>query len=162
MSKVLRRIPKVFKNAWNRPDKNLKYLDASIDVGRPFFGGYIEDTEDGDDDGDDDSDTWSISTVSTNATMDNNPGTGRIIDICIYQFLGRKIERFANRISISLLSPAEIFRSLEYVRSSVGTPVDPRTLSWAIDRLNCFPQHCLPCEPGACLAGLKSLVRQSQ
>lgn len=161
MSKVLRRIPKLFKNAWNRPDKNLKYLEASnFDDGRPFFGGYIEDTEH--EDGDDDGDTWSISTVSTNATMDNNPGTGRIIDVCIYQFLGRKIERFATRISISLLSPAEIFRSLAYVRSNVGVPAIPHNLSWAIDRISCFPQHSLPCEPGACLAGLKSLVRQSQ
>lgn len=159
MSKVLRRIPKVFKNAWNRPDKNLKYLESSsFDDGRPFFGGYIEDTEY--EDGDDDGDTWSISTVSTNATMDNNPGTGRIIDICIYQFLGRKIERFANRISISLLSPAEIYRSLRHVSRVVGVPFEPRTLSWAIDRITCWPLVCL--HPGACVAGLKSLVRQSQ
>lgn len=158
MSKVLRRIPKVFKKGWNRPDKNLKYLDASFDDGRPFFGGYIENTEYGD--VDDDGDTWSISTVSTNATMDNNPGTGRIIDICIYQFLGRKIERFANRISISLLSPAEIYRSLRYVARLIGVPGEPRTLSWAIDRISCWPLDDI--HPGACLAGLKSLVRQSQ
>lgn len=36
---------------------------------------------------------------STNWTCDNNPGPGRIIDKYVYQFLGRKVERFLARVS---------------------------------------------------------------
>ena len=65
---------------------------------------YIED-EDG---------TSSISSCSTNATMDNIPGTGRTIDMCFYQPVGRAIEKFALKIAIRLdichPSPAQILR----------------------------------------------------
>ena len=63
---------------------------------------YIED-EDG---------TSSISSCSTNATMDNIPGTGRTIDMCFYQPVGRAIEKSALKIAIRLNichpSPAQI------------------------------------------------------
>ena len=45
----------------------------------------------------DEDDTSSISSCSTNATMDNIPGTGRTIDMCFYQPVGRAIERIALR-----------------------------------------------------------------
>ena len=65
---------------------------------------YIED-EDG---------TSSISSCSTNATMDNIPGTGRTLDMCFYQPVGRAIEKFALKIAIRLNiyhpSPAQILR----------------------------------------------------
>lgn len=64
-------------------------------------------------DGDHRNDTSSISSVSTNATMDNIPGTGRIIDTYLYQFFGRMLERFIFRISMANLPPDRI---LEFLR----------------------------------------------
>ena len=65
---------------------------------------YIEDVDD----------TSSISSFSTNATMDNIPGTGRTIDMRFYQPVGRAIEKFALKIAIRLNichpSPAQILR----------------------------------------------------
>ena len=62
----------------------------------------------------DEDDASSISSFSTNATMDNIPGTGRTIDMCFYQPVGRAIEKFALKIAIRLNichpSPAEILR----------------------------------------------------
>ena len=40
----------------------------------------------------DEDDTSSISSFSTNATMDNIPGTGRTLDMHFYQPVGRAIE----------------------------------------------------------------------
>ena len=64
----------------------------------------------------DEDDTSSISSLSTNATMDNIPGTGRIIDMCFYQPVGRAIEKFALKIAMRLNichpSPAQIVRFL--------------------------------------------------
>ena len=60
--------------------------------------------------------TESISSISTNATMDNIPGTGRTIDMHFYQPVGRVIERFAlnigMRLNICHPSPAQILRFL--------------------------------------------------
>ena len=60
----------------------------------------------------DEDDTSSISSFSTNATMDNIPGTGRTIDMRFYQPVGRAIEKFALKIAIRLNichpSPAQI------------------------------------------------------
>ena len=65
---------------------------------------YIEDEDDA---------SW-ISSCSTNATMDNIPGTGRTIDMCFYQPVGRAIEKFAlkivMRLNICHFSPAQILR----------------------------------------------------
>ena len=59
-------------------------------------------------------DTSSISSCSTNATMDNIPGTGRTLDMCFYQPVGRAIEKFALKIAIRLNichpSPTQILR----------------------------------------------------
>ena len=67
---------------------------------------YIEDVND----------TSHISSFSTNATMDNIPGTGRTIDMCFYQPVGRAIEKFALKVAIRLNvchpSPAQILRFL--------------------------------------------------
>ena len=60
----------------------------------------------------DEDDASSISSCSTNATMDNIPGTGRTLDMCFYQPVGRAIEKFALKIAIRLNichpSPAQI------------------------------------------------------
>ena len=62
----------------------------------------------------DEDDTSSISSFSTNGTMDNIPGTGRTLDMHFYQPVGRAIEKFALKIAIRLNichpSPAQILR----------------------------------------------------
>ena len=62
----------------------------------------------------DEDDASSISSCSTNATMDNIPGTGRTLDMHFYQPVGRAIEKFALKIAIRLNtchpSPAQILR----------------------------------------------------
>ena len=64
----------------------------------------------------DEDDVGSINSCSTNATMDNIPGTGRTIDMCFYQPVGRAIEKFALKVAIRLNichpSPAQILRFL--------------------------------------------------
>ena len=62
---------------------------------------FIEEVS-GDERVDIDSDKESFSSISTNATMDNIPGTGRTIDIYFYQPVGRVIEKFALYIGMRL------------------------------------------------------------
>ena len=104
----------------------------------------------------DEDDTSSISSFSTNATMDNIPGTGRTIDMHFYQPVGRAIEKFALKIAIRLNichpSPAQILRFFGlspdvYWRGEVWKPSD------AIARISAErPTHA---------RGILSLVRQS-
>ena len=65
----------------------------------------------------DEDDASSINSCSTNATMDNIPGTGRTIDMRFYQPVGRAIEKFALKIAIRLNichpSPAQFLRFLQ-------------------------------------------------
>lgn len=99
-------------------------------------------------------DARSISSFSTNATMDNIPGPGRMLDK-LYQHLGRKIERGIFRISIYSLHPNKIFQYL-WKGESYGLKFCGRsTPSNAIDYVHR--------ELGsASLAGLKGLVYQAQ
>ena len=111
-------------------------------------GAYIEDEDD----------TSSISSFSTNATMDNIPGTGRTLDMCFYQPVGRAIERFALEVAIRLNichpSPAQILRFLG---------LDPTFWIWidkddkpsdVIARISAVKPTAVP--------GVLSLVQQSQ
>ena len=109
---------------------------------------YIEDVDD----------TSSISSFSTNATMDNIPGTGRTIDMRFYQPVGRAIEKFALKAAIRLNicppSPAQIlcfFRLSPYMwweSEVVRKPSD------VIARISAEqPMHA---------RGILSLVQQSQ
>lgn len=102
--------------------------------------------------GNDGDDTSSILTVSTNATMDNIPGTGRTIDTFVYQFFGRKLERFIFRMSMSNLSPDRILRHLWM--DGNGTGPGPGSLPSLSDVIIRFPKDSV--------SGLKSLVKQSQ
>ena len=108
---------------------------------------YIED-EDG---------TSSISSCSTNATMDNIPGTGRTIDMCFYQPVGRAIEKFALMIAIRLNichpSPAQILRFFR---------LSPNTL-WhkKVNKPSDVIAHMSTWQPSA-VPGILSLVEQSQ
>ena len=87
------RCKKAKRPKFNDKDLNrmLEFADMfglnHYDTGRNAYystSAYIEDEDD----------ASSISSCSTNATMDNIPGTGRTIDMCFYQPVGRAIERF--------------------------------------------------------------------
>ena len=105
----------------------------------------------------DEDDASSISSCSTNATMDNIPGTGRTIDMCFYQPVGRAIEKFALKIAIRLNichpSPAQILR---FIRLTPGRIYDARTWmpSDVIARISTTQPSIVP--------GILSLVQQSQ
>lgn len=99
---------------------------------------------------DDDDDTNSALTVSTNATMDNNPGTGRTIDTYVYQFLGRKLEHVIFRMSMGYLSPDRILQFLMR-RTVIVESFDRPSLS---EILRMIPKDRV--------SGLKCLVKQSQ
>ena len=108
---------------------------------------YIEDVDD----------SSSISSCSTNATMDNIPGTGRTLDMCFYQPVGRAIEKLVLKIAIRLNichpSPAQILRSLRlhpeaYWHGEASKP------SYVIARISARRPSAVP--------GILSLVQQSQ
>ena len=107
-------------------------------------GAYIED----------ENDTSSISSCSTNATMDNIPGTGRTIDMYLFQPVGRAIEKFALKIAIRLNichpSPAQILR---FFQLSPGTPWNGKVKK---------PSDVIACIPATHVPGILSLVQQSQ
>ena len=105
----------------------------------------------------DEDDTSSISSFSTNATMDNIPGTGRTLDMCFYQPVGRAIERLALKIAIRLNichpSPAQILRFLQqspYLlwHAEVNKPSDVIA--------------AISAEQPSAVPGILSLVQQSQ
>ena len=109
---------------------------------------YIEDVDD----------TSSISSFSTNATMDNIPGTGRTIDMRFYQPVGRAIERFALKVAIRLNichpSPAQILRFFRLSPQN-GTYFDDfEKPSDVIARISAHEPSAIP--------GILSLVHQSQ
>ena len=99
-------------------------------------------------------DALSISSLSTNATMDNNPGPGRLIDTYIYQRLGRKIERFAARINISTLHPSQIVQRLNLKPTPWRTYLDGST-DETIKEVSLL-------HGSEVVAGLKCLVKQTR
>lgn len=141
MPKLLRHIKAPFKKRPEQSDiKYLQFTDPWSHYHRRRYG----------ENGDDDSDTCSTLTVSTNATMDNIPGTGRTIDTYLYQFFGRKLERFIFRVSMATLSPDRILQYLWV--SDVGIHVSPlRPLSDVIIHVSKDK-----------VSGLKGLVKQTQ
>ena len=101
-------------------------------------------------------DTSSINSFSTMATMDNIPGTGRTLDMCFYQPVGRAIEKFALKIAIRLNichpSPAQILRFLGLLDDvCFGMVKKPSDVIAVISAA----------QPSA-VPGILSLVRQSQ
>ena len=106
----------------------------------------------------DEDDTSSISSFSTNATMDNIPGTGRTIDMRFYQPVGRAIEKFALKIAIRLNichpSPAQILRFLRL--SSL------RDFWFFEDKKSSDVIADISAEDPSAVPGFLSLVHQSQ
>ena len=107
----------------------------------------------------DEDDTMSISSFSTNATMDDNPGTGLTIDKYFYQPVGRAIEKFALKIAIRLNichpSPAQIFRVIG---------LDPRDRYWPRGEAEnpCDVIARISTQHPTAVPGILSLVEQSQ
>ena len=105
---------------------------------------------------DDNDDIRSIETSSTTATVDDNPGTGRVLDTYFYQPAGRRIERLALRFTIAYLHPWRISEFLSTL-DIYGWLERKVTLSRA---LRIFDRE--RSRGPTAVAGLKSLVRQAQ
>ena len=120
--------------------------------GIPWAQAHITEMED-----DDDGDAKSIDSFSTTATVDDNPGTGRVLDTYFFQPAGRRIERLAMRFTIRHLHPSRIEA---FIAGGIGyfPFIEHKlTLSFALRRIN--PRNfSVP----TVISGLKSLVRQAQ
>lgn len=95
-------------------------------------------------------DTSSVSSFSTMATMNDNPGAGCTVDKYFYQPVGRRIEKLAFRIAMPLLSPFKIFQYIKERRFRAALFYNKYISPYSPD-LN-----------SAHLAGLKSLLHQTQ
>lgn len=124
------------------------YLEPS----RPGLQAYITCIND-----DDDDDGGSINSFSTTATVDNNPGTGRVLDTYFFQPAGRRIERLAMRFSIRHLHP---WRISAFINDAHRCNAEIMKLKVSLDQaLGGF--YRVQVGPTV-VAGLKSLVRQAQ
>ena len=142
-------------------DKDVRFLtdfqEEPEDWSHNHDGAHIEEVSE-DERMDVDSDTESISSVSTNATMDNIPGTGRTIDKYFYQPVGRAIERFAPKITMRFNfghpSPAQILRFFQLF---------PALWIWygKVEKPSDVIARISATEPSA-VPGVLSLVQQSQ
>lgn len=104
-----------------------------------------------------DDDAISFLSDSTNATMDDNPGPGRVLDKFIYQAIGRKIERFAGRVSIPFLPPgAIVFRIMELQGNTPLPPFKRHPLSEVMDDISILPNG------NSIMKGLRALLKQTR
>ena len=107
-------------------------------------------------DGDDD-DTSSIESFSTMATVDNNPGAGRVVDTYFFQPAGRQIEKLALRLTIRHLHPWRITATIDRIFGGYSSWLEPKsTLDNAL--LEIGIRH----DGSTIVSGLKGLVRQAQ
>ena len=119
--------------------------------GIPWTQAYVTDLND-----DNDGDVRSIKSFSTTATVDDNPGTGRVLDTYFFQPAGRVIERLAMRLTIRHLHPGRIEAFLH--GGSEFSPWQLPMISFGVT-LRAFEK------PGFFSlyhSGLRSLVRQAQ
>lgn len=100
-----------------------------------------------------DEDASSVRTYSTNSTVDDNPGTGRLVDKYLYQKGGRKVERliFWVRIKLPNVHPVIISRIMYSGYYSSRSPTTSLSAS----------MHGFGGEP-ILISGLQNLVRQTQ
>lgn len=156
MSKLIKALYNALKKKTKRKEDDAAVLYGGF---RGFFHYFPAlHSRTGTNSGDDtQSDTRSTLSCSTNATADDNPGTGRLVDKFFFQPVGRSIERLAMRFTISSLNPAQILRYIESDRSFRYFPLVhlPEPLNDAIVTLSC--QRGL-----TYIVGLKSLVKQTQ
>ena len=115
-------------------------------------GAYIEARDRSDED---DSRSGGTSSVtSTNATADDLPGPGRIVDKYIYRRGGRIIERFVTKWKMSTLHPAHIVRYL--------SPLPTYSHRILGEQLEAIIFSSETSHGPDVVAGLKSLVQQTQ
>ena len=120
--------------------------------GIPWAQAHITEMED-----DDDGDAKSIDSFSTTATVDDNPGTGRVLDTYFFQPVGRRIERLAMRFTIRHLHPSRIEAFIAEGMGNVPWLCREVTLSYALRSID-LSHFSGP----TAISGLKSLVRQAQ
>lgn len=156
---IFNRLTKLFKRDTNRVNKDL--IEQQFNLGSTIFsdepewrhagsfgeGKIVDSDEVWSDEG------WSVSSFSTTATMDDNPGPGRTLDKC-YQYLGKKIERSIFRFSIYTLHPTRIFQCLWKDGDSWYNGYG-RRLSDVMENIHVW-------KGPASVAGLKSLTQQTQ
>ena len=122
-------------------------------LGIPRAQAHITEMED-----DDDGDTRSIDSFSTTATVDDNPGTGRVLDTYFFQPAGRRIERLAMRFTIRYLHPSRIEAFIAPEDRGYAPELCIKlTLSMALQFIG---RAHMPVP--TVISGLKSLVRQAQ
>lgn len=97
-------------------------------------------------------DASSVSSFSTTATTDGNPGAGCTIDKYFYQPVGRRIEKIVFRIVMPLLSPERI---IHYIEANIWKGLLAMTI------MEPPPPNCIYLKP-VYVAGLNSLLRQTQ
>ena len=121
--------------------------------GIPCAQAHITEMED-----DDAGDAKSIDSFSTTATVDDNPGTGRVLDTYFFQPAGRRIERLAMRFTIRHLHPSRIEAYIAGGGIILYSMFDIKfTLSIALQRIGVVYSSV-----STVISGLKSLVRQAQ
>lgn len=104
-----------------------------------------------------DDDDCSMITIDTMETMDDNPGTGRTVDKYFFQPIGRKIERFAMRITIASLPPWKITQYLDdNLELYSGIPHCKVGIGQALTFLGRLKRG------STVITGLKSLVKQTR
>lgn len=147
MAKGTRHLRTLFKTQSKSRSKDQKYLEgdwkltiAGLQIDNTSIGEAVERYS-----------VTSFSTFSTNATMDNNIGPGRMLDK-LYQYLGRKVEWGILRTSISSLHPNKILNCLleEGHEHRIGG-----TLKEIVEQIRLR-------KGSVAIAGLKSLVHQTQ
>ena len=106
---------------------------------------------------DNDDDARSIESFSTMATIDDNPGTGRVLDTYFFQPAGRRIERLAMRFTIRHLHPSRIEAFISGDIVYFPWLNLKLTLSIALRRIDRTDSS-----GPTVVSGLKSLVRQAQ
>ena len=106
--------------------------------------------------GGEDEDARSVESFSTTATVDNNPGTGRALDMYFFQPLGRRIERLAMRFTIRHLHPLRIEAFIHGNLVYFPWLAPERTLGLALQDINTFRSG------PTIIAGLKDLIQQTQ
>lgn len=106
-----------------------------------------------------DDDADSMISISTMATIDNQPGTGRSLDTYVFQPLGRRIERLAMRLTIASLHPARIALYIETDWSDFHPYYHHHHSS--IDDVIALVCTSFP-NGSTVVAGMKGLVKQTQ
>ena len=106
-----------------------------------------------------DDDARSIESFSTTATVDDNPGTGRVLDTYFFQPAGRRIERLAMRVTIRHLHPWRIEAFVHQILENYPMLSQKGTLSYALENIISCSGNGLG---ATVISGLKSLVRQAQ